>query len=60
VTAKIPSLLFVSFSLAIPVLPQRPESARFDGKSWWKQVKVLANDNMEARDTRSAKVIFPR
>src|SRR3954467_9157878 len=25
----------------------------FDGKSWWEHVKVLADDNMEGRDTGS-------
>src|SRR3954467_5641874 len=26
----------------------------FDGKTWWEHVKVLADDNMEGRDTGSA------
>ena len=30
------------------------QSAHFDGTSWWDCVKVLADDNMEGRDTGSA------
>src|SRR5450755_1555314 len=30
-----------------------PVSAPFDGKSWWNYVKVLADDNMEGRETGS-------
>src|SRR5262249_16797123 len=38
--------------LVAPMLAQTP--AQFDGKSWWNDVKVLADDNMEGRDTGSA------
>jgi Zn-dependent M28 family amino/carboxypeptidase len=31
-----------------------PAAASFDGKSWWNYVKVLADDNMEGRETGSA------
>jgi Zn-dependent M28 family amino/carboxypeptidase len=37
---------------AVPVFSQSTPSA-FDGKSWWDHVKVLADDNMEGRDTGS-------
>ena len=30
-----------------------PATANFDGKSWWDYVKVLADDNMEGRETGS-------
>jgi Zn-dependent M28 family amino/carboxypeptidase len=30
-----------------------PAGAPFDGKSWWSYVKVLADDNMEGRETGS-------
>jgi hypothetical protein len=30
-----------------------PAAAPFDGKSWWNYVKVLADDNMEGRETGS-------
>ena len=30
-----------------------PAGALFDGKSWWSYVKVLADDNMEGRETGS-------
>ena len=29
-------------------------SPNFDGKSWWEHIKVLADDNMEGRETGSA------
>lgn len=31
-----------------------PAASQFDGKSWWSYVKVLADDNMEGRETGSA------
>ena len=31
-----------------------PSATPFDGKSWWNYVKVLADDNMEGRETGSA------
>src|SRR5438067_2503620 len=33
-------------------VPNPPKE--FDGKSWWEHVKVLADDNMEGRETGSA------
>src|SRR5215475_14917826 len=33
-------------------VPNPPKD--FDGKSWWEHVKVLADDNMEGRETGSA------
>ncbi len=35
-----------------PILAQTPQ-AHFDGNSWWNYVKVLADDNMEGRETGS-------
>ncbi len=37
---------------AVPACSQSTPSA-FDGKSWWDHVKVLADDNMEGRETGS-------
>ena len=39
--------------LALPVFAQTPPQSHFDGKSWWDHVKVLADDNMEGRETGS-------
>ncbi len=36
------------------VAAQSSEAAKFDGKSWWEYVKVLASDDMEGRETGSA------
>lgn len=33
---------------------QQPVQNHFDGKTWWDYVKVLADDNMEGRETGSA------
>ncbi|HEY6968438.1 MAG TPA: M28 family metallopeptidase [Candidatus Angelobacter sp.] len=33
---------------------QQPAETHFDGKTWWDHVKVLADDNMEGRETGSA------
>ena len=33
---------------------QQPVQSHFDGQSWWSYVKVLADDNMEGRETGSA------
>jgi Zn-dependent M28 family amino/carboxypeptidase len=43
--------LIVLTTIAIPTLAQ--STNHFDGKSWWEYVKVLADDNMEGRDTGS-------
>jgi Zn-dependent M28 family amino/carboxypeptidase len=37
----------------IPSLAQSAPKNTFDGKTWWDHVKVLADDNMEGRDTGS-------
>jgi Zn-dependent M28 family amino/carboxypeptidase len=37
----------------IPALAQSAPKNTFDGKTWWDHVKVLADDNMEGRDTGS-------
>jgi hypothetical protein len=40
--------------LAIVLNAQQPPPSHFDGQSWWSYVKVLADDNMEGRETGSA------
>jgi Zn-dependent M28 family amino/carboxypeptidase len=40
--------------IAVPFVGQSAPKAAFDGKTWWEHVKVLADDNMEGRDTGSA------
>jgi len=47
-------LLFVlaAVTLSAQSVPSPPKD--FDGKSWWDHVKVLADDNMEGRETGSA------
>ena len=44
-------LFVLCISLAASVCAQQ---SHFDGKSWWNYVKVLADDNMEGRETGSA------
>jgi Zn-dependent M28 family amino/carboxypeptidase len=39
--------------LAITALSQPAAPTHFDGKTWWDYVKVLADDNMEGRETGS-------
>jgi Zn-dependent M28 family amino/carboxypeptidase len=39
---------------AVPFFCQSAPKATFDGKTWWDHVKILADDNMEGRDTGSA------
>src|ERR1700680_5123699 len=47
------TLLFVVFlALAAAAVAQQPVR-HFDGNSWWAHVKVLADDNMEGRETGS-------
>jgi Zn-dependent M28 family amino/carboxypeptidase len=46
--------LVVSLLAAISALSQPAAPAHFDGKTWWDYVKVLADDNMEGRETGSA------
>jgi Zn-dependent M28 family amino/carboxypeptidase len=45
-------LLLAAF--ALPAVPQSATRKTFDGTTWWDYVKVLADDNMEGRDTGSA------
>ncbi len=40
--------------LAVCALSQPAAPTHFDGKTWWDYVKVLADDNMEGRETGSA------
>jgi Zn-dependent M28 family amino/carboxypeptidase len=53
-------LLMLSVAVAIAIAiaartghAQQNGQAHFDGKSWWGYIKVLADDNMEGRDTGS-------
>src|SRR5580658_6082217 len=39
--------------VAIFAFPQQTAPSHFDGKTWWDHVKVLADDNMEGRETGS-------
>src|SRR6202011_1359513 len=39
---------------AVVLNAQQPTQSHFDGQSWWSYVKVLADDNMEGRETGSA------
>jgi Zn-dependent M28 family amino/carboxypeptidase len=45
-------LLAATFALATSLLAA-PPAPHFDGKTWWKHVQVLADDNMEGRETGS-------
>jgi Zn-dependent M28 family amino/carboxypeptidase len=47
-------LPIVSLSVAIFAFSQPAVPVHFDGKTWWDFVKVLADDNMEGRETGSA------
>src|ERR1700760_1747298 len=45
----------IAFAAAALLMAQNTKpAAASDGKSWWEHVKVLADDNMEGRDTGSA------
>ena len=46
------SICLPSFVLVLTIQAQT-QSQHFDGKTWWDYVKVLANDNMEGRETGS-------
>lgn len=48
------SVLIVCAFLARAVYSQQPAQPQFDGKTWWHYVSVLADDNMEGRETGSA------
>jgi hypothetical protein len=43
-----------SLLVAIFAFSQQTGPTHFDGKTWWNYVKVLADDNMEGRETGSA------
>jgi len=43
----------LAFLLVTIAYSQQTSDTHFDGKSWWEHVKVLANDNMEGRETGS-------
>jgi Zn-dependent M28 family amino/carboxypeptidase len=46
-------LLIPTLGLAVNLLAQPPAANRFDGKTWWNHVKILADDKMEGRETGS-------
>jgi len=48
------TLLAAGFLFAICAFSEQSAIAHFDGKTWWDYVKVLADDNMEGRETGSA------
>ena len=45
--------LLLLLSIAISGQNSAPPAAPFDGKTWWGYVRVLADDNMEGRETGS-------
>src|SRR5580693_8443744 len=47
-------LLLAGLLVAICAFSQQTAPVHFDGKTWWDYVKVLADDNMEGRETGSA------
>jgi Zn-dependent M28 family amino/carboxypeptidase len=47
-------LLVFGFCVTLAAFAQRAAQNHFDGKTWWDYVKVLADDNMEGRETGSA------
>src|SRR5580704_7821274 len=47
-------LLVASFLVAVCAFSAQVAPTHFDGKTWWDYVKVLADDNMEGRETGSA------
>jgi hypothetical protein len=46
-------VLIGALTLALTAGAQQTSTSRFDGSSWWNYVKVLADDNMEGRETGS-------
>ena len=46
-------VFFLAFLFASLATAQTPEKLLFDGKSWWDHVKIIADDNMEGRETGS-------
>jgi Zn-dependent M28 family amino/carboxypeptidase len=51
--AFIAMVAFAAAFILLPVTAQTPPELHFDGKSWWDYVKILADDNMEGRETGS-------
>jgi Zn-dependent M28 family amino/carboxypeptidase len=47
-------LLALGFSVTVAAFAQQAAKNDFDGKTWWDYVRVLADDNMEGRETGSA------
>ena len=47
-------LLVASLLVAVCAFSAQVAPTHFDGKTWWDYVKVLADDNMEGRETGSA------
>src|SRR5713101_3125669 len=45
--------LLVGLLAATLATAQTPTKLLFDGKTWWDHVKVIADDNMEGRETGS-------
>jgi len=50
--SKMFCFFFVTLAICASVLAQSPQTG-FDGKSWWEDVKVLADDKLEGRETGS-------
>jgi Zn-dependent M28 family amino/carboxypeptidase len=48
------SLCTLTLLFAVSAFSQPAAPDHFDGKTWWDYVKVLADDNMEGRETGSA------
>lgn len=51
---KKPALLLIACAIAFGYAYAQQAASHFDGKTWWDYVKVLADDNMEGRETGSA------
>jgi Zn-dependent M28 family amino/carboxypeptidase len=47
-------VLILVLLAALPAFPRAAGENYFDGKTWWGYVQVLADDNMEGRETGSA------
>src|SRR5437016_9467119 len=45
--------ILMYFQLALNLYVQQTTPKYFDGKTWWEQVKVVADDRLEGRDTGS-------
>src|SRR5882757_4816932 len=48
------AIFLVVSSLAVKPLFAQSPNLHFDGQSWWDHVRILADDNMEGRETGSA------